>query len=218
MQARLSKFTGDREVKPHRAFDPRLVGRLECAAWVTYYRREWIPFLRAAVGLTRHTFGLPWPSTLRAAWLVLRANQLWAPFPDNDPQGARRTMERFYRLVARRHVEGFDPARAAELEVEWWRLHREHQRSAPDADDADLIDALCALYAYVYQTAATEVRVAAGERALAMRFSDQWVSEGCALDSPLITLEREALTRCYAGLLAAVHRSRPAARGLSRSR
>src|SRR5262249_14208724 len=77
-------------VKPHRAFDPRRVGKLECDAWVTYYRREWLRFLRAAVALTRHTFGLPWLETIRGAWLVLRANQLWAPFPDNDPAGARR--------------------------------------------------------------------------------------------------------------------------------
>ena len=59
-----------------RSFDPRRVGRLESTAWVTYYRREWLKFLRAAVGLTRHTFALPWPATLRGAWLVLRAGWL----------------------------------------------------------------------------------------------------------------------------------------------
>jgi hypothetical protein len=68
-----------------RSFDPRRVGGLECTAWVTYYRREWLKFLRAAVGLTRHTFALPWPATLRGAWLVLRANQLWAPYPATTP-------------------------------------------------------------------------------------------------------------------------------------
>ena len=150
---------------------------------------------------------LPWMSTLSGAWLVLRANQLWAPFPDNDPQGARRAMERFYRLVARRHDEEFDAAKAAELEVEWWRVHREHQHGDPDGDDGALIDALAALYAYVYDAPEAEVRGAAGQRALAMRFSDQWVQDGCDLDSPLIVQEREALVRSYAALLAAVHRS-----------
>jgi hypothetical protein len=29
------------------------------------------------------------------AWLVLRANQVWAPFPDNDPDAARALMKRF---------------------------------------------------------------------------------------------------------------------------
>ncbi len=196
----------ERRVQPHRAFDPRLVGRLECAAWVAYYRREWLRFLRSAVGLTRHTFGLPWPATLYGAWLVLRANQLWAPFPDNDPEGARRAMERFYRLLAGRYGESFDPARAAALEVEWWRVHREHQHTDAEGDDRPLVDALSALYAYAYGVPESEVLVAAEQRALAMRYSDAWVRGGCDLASPLIVEERAALVRSYAGLLAAAHR------------
>jgi hypothetical protein len=193
-------------VKPHRAFDPRQVGGLEATAWVTYYRREWPAFLRAAVALTRHTFGLPWPSTIRGAWLVLRANQLWAPYPNNDPDGARRAMERFYRLVAGQHGESFDPRRASELEVEWWRVHREHQRADSSEDERSLVATLAALYSYVYGVPEGEVAVAAEQRALAMRYSDQWVRDGCDLASPLIEQERAALVRSYAGLLAAVHR------------
>lgn len=195
---------GGRKVHPHRSFDPRRIGRLECDAWVTYYRREWIPFLRAAVGLTRHTFGLPWPSTIWGAWLVLRANQQWAPFPDNDADGARRTMDRFYQLVARRYRETFDTARAAALEVEWWRVHREHQRGF-EASVQPLVDALATLYSYVYGVSESEVRRAAEQRALAMDYSDRWVEEGCDLDSPLIEEERAALVRSYAALLAAVY-------------
>jgi hypothetical protein len=195
-------------VKPHRSFDPRRVGNLETDAWVAYYRREWLTFLRAAVALTRHTFGLSWPATIKGAWLVLRANQLWAPFPDNDPDGARRMMARFYGLVRRTHGESFDPVRASELEVEWWREHREHQRgNSSAADEHALIEALAALYAYVYGVSPTDVRVAAEQRAVAMRYSDRWVDEGCDLDSPLLGDERAALVRSYAGLLAAVHRA-----------
>jgi hypothetical protein len=192
-------------VAAHRSFDPRKVGSLECDAWVAYYRREWLGLLRAAVLLTRHTFGLPWHETLRGAWLVLRANQLWAPFPDNDPVGARRAMERFYRLVARRHSERFDPATAAELEVEWWRVHREHQHDGSREDRDSLAAALAALYAYVYGVPQDEVRLAAEQRALAMDHSDRWVKEGCDLDSALVSQERAALIRSYSGLLAAVH-------------
>lgn len=191
-------------VAPHRSFDPRLIGNLETVAWATYYRREWIPFLRAAVGLTRHTFGLPWPATLHGAWLVLRANQLWAPFPDNDPEGARRAMERFYRLVADVHGERLDPRRASELEVEWWRVHREHQHS-DELDESDLVRALSALWGYTYGVAPEAVAYAAEQRALAMRHSDEWVNRGCRLDDPLLEEERAALVRSYAALLAAVH-------------
>lgn len=195
-------------VRPHRAFDPRLVGSLETRAWVTYYRHEWVPFLRAAVAVTRHTFGLPWPQTLHGAWLVLRANQLWAPNPDNDPDGARAAMQRFYELLKARHGETFDPATASRLEVEWWRVHREHQYSGDGGgDEGPLIDALAALYAYAYGEDEPAVRPAAAFRAEAMRYSDQWVREGCSLASPLIERERAALIRSYAALLAAVHRA-----------
>jgi hypothetical protein len=190
---------------PHRSFDPRRVGGLECAAWVAYYRRDWLAFLRSAVALTRHTFGLPWPQTLGGAWLVLRANQLWAPSTDNDPAGARRAMERFYALVQRRYGESYDPAIAAQLEVEWWRVHRQHQRHGSDLDEQALIDALVALYAYVYSVPEPSVRGAAEQRTLAMRHSDRWVQAGCDLASPLIAQERAALVRSYAALLAAVH-------------
>lgn len=194
-------------IKPHRSFDPRRVGGLEADAWVAYYRHEWLSFLRSAVGLTRHTFGLPWPSTLYGAWLVLRANQLWAPYPDNDPEGARRTMERFYRMVASHHGEPLDPRRASELEVEWWRVHRVHQREGSGEDERSLVAALSALYSYVYGVEPDDVAVAAEQRMLAMRHSDQWVREGCNSRSPLVEEERAALVRSYAGLLAAVHRA-----------
>ena len=189
-----------------RSFDPRRVGCLECETWVTYYRREWWKFLRAAVTVTRHAFALSWPATLRGAWLVLRANQLWAPYPDNDPDGARRCMRAFYALVARRHGERFDVAEAARLEVEWWRIHRYLQREEPDGNENELVDALAALYAHVYRVAPADVRLAAQERALAMRHSDRWVAEGCDPASPLVSEERAALVRSYAALLAAVHR------------
>jgi hypothetical protein len=140
---------------------------------------------------------------VRGAWLVLRANQLWAPYPDNDPDGARRAMERFYALVKRAHSEQFDPATAARLEVNWWRVHREHQHG--EAGEEPLIDALAALYAYVYGVPEAGVRTAASERALAMRHSDRWVSEGRDPSSRLIVEEQAALVRSYAALLAAVH-------------
>jgi hypothetical protein len=45
--------------------------------------------------MVRSGFGMPWLRTLQGAWHVLRANQLWAPFPDNDADGARAAMRRF---------------------------------------------------------------------------------------------------------------------------
>ena len=192
---------------PLRSFDPRLVGTLECQTWVSYYRREWWTFLRAAVRVVRHAFGLGPARTVLGAWWVLRANQVWAPYPDNDPEAARCFMRHFYALVARAHEEDFDVAEAARLEVEWWRVHRILQHAeAPPAPDAieELIAALQALYAHTYGVSPEAVRTAAEQRAEAMRLSDQWVREGTHRTSPLVPQERAALVRSYAALLAAV--------------
>ena len=186
-----------------RSFDPARVADLEFRAWVGYYRRDWAGVLRASVGLVRAGFGMSWPRTLHAAWLGLRAIQLWAP-ADNDPDAARRCMQRFYGLV--RSVYGLpaDIAEAARLEVEWWRVHREHQHGSGPADA--LVDAVTRLYAFLYQAPPSAVRPAAAYRAQAMDLSDRWVAEGCLPDSPLLALEHAALVRSYAALLAAVHR------------
>jgi len=137
---------------------------------------------------------------------VLRANQLWAPPPPkSDAAGARRCMRRFYALLRLTHGEPADPARAAELEVEWWRVHRIHQRGE-NGDTQPLVDALSRLYAYTFGVDAAALRPAAEHRARAMDLVDQWVTEGRRMDSPLLPPMRAALVRSYAALLAAVHR------------
>jgi hypothetical protein len=190
---------------PMRSFDPRKVGNLECRAWETYYQRRWVPFLVASVGLVRAAFRMSWPRTLVGAWLVLRANQVWAPFPDNDPDEARRLMRRFYQLLRKSEPgASFDPTRASELEVEWWRVHREHQHAGDSSEG--LIAALRDLYAYTYDADPIEVRQAAALRAQAMDVSDRWVEAGSDPSNPLLAEERALLVRSYAALLAAVHR------------
>jgi hypothetical protein len=205
--SRVWRLEGSDVLKPHRSLDPQRVAQLECALWVAYYRREWIRFLRAAVFVIRHVFGLPWLSTVRASWFLLRATQLWAPYPDNDAAGARRAMERFYRLLKQHSGEPFDPAEAARLEVEWWHLHRMHQHSNAGSDERALVDALAALYAYAFRVPDTAVRIAAEQRAQAMRYCDQWVRAGCDLQSSLIAQKRAALARSYASLVVAVQRA-----------
>jgi hypothetical protein len=157
-----------------------------------------------SVLLVRYAFGMDWLRTVHGAWLVLRANRLWAP-AEGDPAGARRCMRRFYALLRLSYSEPADPAAAARLEVEWWAVHRAHQRGETGGSEP-LVDALSALYAFVYRADPASVRPAALHRAAAMDISDRWVEEGCDPGSPLLAAERAALIRSYAALLTAVHR------------
>lgn len=189
---------------PMRSFAPHRLGRFECDAWVAYYRRDWGRFLASSLGMVHEGFAMAWPQTVQGAYLVLRANQQWAPYPDNDAAGAQQTMTRFYALVADHHHLDLDPATAADLEIAWWRLHRDLQHDAAAGPVDALTDALAALYAYVYTVDPLRVRPAAALRAQAMAVSDQWVRQGCDGASALLVDELTALVRSYAALRTAV--------------
>jgi len=200
---------------PHPAghvFDPALVGGREADAWVAYYRHDWLRLMVASVGLVRVGFGMgPWRTTA-AAWHVFRANRHWSPYPDNDPDAARRSMERFYALVAATGGVSIDAAHAARLEVRWWHLHRERQHRRL-ADDRELEVALADLYAYAYGVPRDAVLEAARWRVRAMDLSDQWVADGCRRNDPLLWQERRALVRSYTALWNAAQAVRPAQLG-----
>jgi hypothetical protein len=187
-----------------RSFDPVVVGQAECAAWAAYYRHEWGTFLRSALAMVAAGFGMGGLRTLRGAWFVLQANRAWAPYPDNRPEQARAYMRRFYQEVLDSGWGSLDPAWAAELEVEWWRLHRAHQHGEADRDR--LIDALDALYSHVYGVPPGTMRAAASLRAAAMDHSDAWVQAGCDPSDPLLAEERRALVASFSALREAVDR------------
>jgi hypothetical protein len=181
------------------AFDPVAVGRSESAAWAAYYRRDWPRMLAGALGMVRHGFRLGLFGNLIAAWHVLRANQAWAPFPDNDPDAARRHMARFYGIADRTGRLTVNPHTAAELEVAWWHVHRLHQHD-DQVTDEDLVASLVRLYSYIYQAEPGDVRRAAELRAAAMALSDAWVADGCHLDDPTLAQQRLALVASFTAL------------------
>jgi hypothetical protein len=97
-----------------RSFDPVRLGHRETDTWAAYYRHEWWTFLRAALGMARTGFGTDPARTGVGAFHVLRANQPWAPYPDNDPHGARAPMRRFYAMIARDQSLALDRLLVAE--------------------------------------------------------------------------------------------------------
>ena len=199
-----------------RSFDPFRIADLEYRMWVAYYLRRWTRLLAAMVGLLLLGFGMNCVRVLQGGWLMLRATRLWAPYPDNDPDGARACLHGLYELVRLRFGEPADPALAASLEIDWWRAHRKRQHAPDPAETGDeLVEAVTRLYSCLFGETEETVRPAAVHRVAAMDLSDQWVREGCRPESPLLPLERAALVRAYAALLAAVRRGNPG--GMRRS-
>jgi hypothetical protein len=192
------------------SFDPSRVADLEHRMWVAYYRHRWTYLLAAMVRLVWLGSGKDLARILQGAWLMLRAARLWAPFPDNDPDGAQACMREFYALVKLRFGQPEDPSRAASLEIDWWRAHRRRQYAPDSVETGDeLVESVTRLYCYLLGETEAVVRTAAVHRVRAMDLSDQWVREGRRTDSPLLPLERAALIRAYAALLAVIRHEEP---------
>ena len=162
-----------------RSFDPARVADLEYRAWVGYYRHQWYQALMAFAGLTKMGYGMDWRRTLHAAWLALRAIQLWAPLPDNNPGGARARMRRFYALVRLSYEQAGQPGQGR-------RTGDRLVAGAPAGSvlgagvaREDLVESVTRLYCYLFGEPEPAIRPAAVCRVQAMGLSDQWVREGC---------------------------------------
>ena len=157
-------------------------------------------FLVASVGLVRAAFRMSWPRTLVGAWLVLRANMVWAPFPDNDPDAARALMRRFYQLLRMSESAALRsrPGRAARGGVVACppRAPARGRRATPRAG---LIHGPARpLRLHVRGRPRRRGAPAAALRAEAMDVSDRWVEAGSDPADPLLAQERALLVRSYA--------------------
>ena len=190
-----------RPANPMRNFDPRKVAYYEKENYVAYYQKDWRKLLRVSVGLVKESFALSLWQAIRGAYLVARAEIAFAPFPENDVPKAEAYMRRFYQMIKDTHHEDFDVARAAQLEINWWSVHR---KLFGNAENQKLVDALANLYVEAYGVDSPKLKEAAQQRAMGMLYSDLWVNEGKVKDSPLLTKEEEALYNSYTLLKEAI--------------
>jgi len=186
---------------PMRNFDPRTIAHYEKENYVAYYQKDWLKLLRVSVGMIREAFALSWLQAIYGAYLVARAEIAFAPFPNNDVPKAEAYMRGFYQFIKNVHQEDFDVARTAQLDVNWWIVHR---KLFGNAENQELVDALTSLYAGTYGIEPAKVQEATRQRALGMLYSDLWVNEGKPADSPLLVKEEEALVQSYLALKEAI--------------
>ena len=188
------------DAPPLETFDPETVGRLEQEAWAAYYFRDWPRLFGLLLELIEGQFGLSPAQALEAATVATRAQVVFAERGADDG-AAEDYMRQFYTLVKAPSGGTYDPARAAELELRWWVIHRNR---AQYPDTTALADALAALYAEVYRVAPSAGLAAGEHRALAMEASDRWIAEGRDPRSPLLVTVRDELVLSYRALAAAI--------------
>jgi hypothetical protein len=172
------------------SFDPVRLARYEKDNYVFYYRRRWLRLLVVSVKMVQEAYQLSLFQAIRGAYLVARAEMAFAPHPNNDVPRATATMRRFYALLQRAHGWRIDLDRAAELELNWWIVHR---RLFADEQNQELVDALAALLVHIYGIDPALAGQAAALRARAMLYSDRWVRQGLNPNSPLLAQEEELL-------------------------
>jgi hypothetical protein len=187
---------------PIRKLDPRKLAYYEKENYVAYYEKDWLRLLRVSVGMVKESCGLSWLQAVYGAYLVARAEIAFAPFPNNDIPLAKAYARRFYQFLKNVHREDFDVDRAAELEVDWWSVHRQ---LFGNEQNQELVDALACLYEEIYGAESQKFKEAAYHRAMGMLYSDRWVNEGKPTNSPLLVQEEQELYLGYQALKEAIN-------------
>lgn len=185
---------------PINSFSPDYVAATEQEAWAAYYYHQWPRLFGLLLDLTRSQFGLsPWES-LYPTYVATRAQVAFSRHGDAGGD-AERYMRQYYEYVKGPAGDQYDPARAAQLEVRWWVVHRHR---AEDPDGQALVEALADLDQEVWRIPRAPALAAARFRAQANNLSDEWNRQGRQPDSPLLGQIREALAANYRILKAAV--------------
>src|SRR5574337_744374 len=104
-------------------FEPERVAYYEAYGWRAYYERKWLQVLRLIFGLCQQQFHIPFLMSLMAAYYTTRASAAWVPV-DHDEQKVLSYLRKFYRVARRYSGLQFDPTRVAQLELQYFDVHR----------------------------------------------------------------------------------------------
>jgi hypothetical protein len=122
-----------RRAQSLRDFNPSEVARLDTTMWRSYYAKQHLPLYFQLTELLRKEYHLPW---LRSQWVAYQAAKAAFVFKEgrsrNDYEKALPHLRDFYSAISAISDDPFDMNRAAELELEWWIVHREREKHSPE--------------------------------------------------------------------------------------
>ena len=158
-----------------REFDPDEVARLETAMWRSYYEKQRVRLFNQMTELLRSQYHMtPVKSNLVAYYAANAAFVFKEGKKRSDYEKALPDLIKFYSAVRKMSDIPFDVDRAAQLELEWWIIHRQRVQHAP----GDLDRALAALQAELYRVPVDRVMEHGRLRAEAMTIRDAKAEQG----------------------------------------
>jgi hypothetical protein len=184
-----------------RDFDADEVARQDTAMWRSYYGRQRFLLFRQLSELLRTQYNLPF---LRSNLVAYHAAKAAFVFKDGktraDYEKALPDLRSFYTEIRKVSDVPFDAERAAQLELEWWIVHR--QRA--DHQEGDLARALADLSAEIYQVPAERLMEHGRLRAEAMTIRDNKAEAGGVTEADWQKID-ELLHESWKSLKAAVN-------------
>lgn len=163
-----------------RDFDPHAVASLETEMWRSYYDHRRVALFVQLTSLLRTQYHLSWTRSCVAAYHAARAAVVFQRGKERpDYTLALPDIVDYYNLVHAGSDTRFDVGRASQLELEWWIVHRQRARHAPQ----DLPEALAALQAAIYSKPEDRFREHGQKRADAMLIRDSRAESGGVSDS-----------------------------------
>jgi hypothetical protein len=184
-----------------RDFDADEVARQDTAMWRSYYSRQRFLLFRQLAGLLRTQYHLPF---LRSNLVAFHAAKAAFVFKDGksraDYEKALPDLRAFYAELRQVSDVPFDAERAAQLELEWWIIHR--QRA--DHQEGDLARALADLSAEIYRVPAERLMEHGRLRAEAMKIRDNQAEAGGVTEADWQKID-ELLHASWKSLKAAVN-------------
>jgi hypothetical protein len=163
-----------------REFDPDEVARLETAMWRSYYDKQQLRLFNQLTEMLRTQYHMPLFRSNRVAYHAANAAFVFKRGKQrSDYEKALPDLVKFYAEIRKLSDIPFDVDRAAQLELEWWIIHRQRAQHAP----GELEKALAELQAEIYRVPVGRLIEHGRLRAEAMTIRDTKAEAGGVSES-----------------------------------
>jgi hypothetical protein len=184
-----------------REFDADEVARLETAMWRSYYDKKQLQLFNQLSELLRTQYHMPLVRSNQVAYYAASAAFTFKDGKtEKDFEKALPDLVKFYGAIRKMSDISFDVDRVAQLELQWWIIHRERWKRKPD----ELPKALADLQAAIYGIPVERAMEHGSLRAQAMTIRDKKADTGQPMTEEDWTRINDLLRRSWQSLANAV--------------